>query len=102
MDAYYSWSMGADAADHAAFGLYPGLYGPTDNQNSLNASGTRVTGSTRSQGITDGSGTERVTIQFITPIPAIDLFGKSQAAQNDVTHDAGSRVTGVTFEKPKE
>jgi hypothetical protein len=82
--------------------LYPGLYGPTNNQNSLNKCGTAITGSTFDQAITNGSGTEHIAIQFITPIPAIDLFGKSAAAKNDIAHDAGSRVTGVTFVQPKQ
>jgi RHS repeat-associated protein len=102
MDAYYSLSMGEEAADQAAAGLYPGLYGPTGNQNSLNQFGTAVVGSTFNQAISNGSGTERVTIQYITPIPAIDLFGKSAGARGDMAHDAGSRVTGVTFVQPKQ
>jgi RHS repeat-associated protein len=102
MDAYYSLSMGEEAADQAAAGLYPGLYGPTGNQNSLNQFGTAIVGSSFNQAITNGSGTEHVTIQYITPIPAIDLFGKSPAARNDIAHDAGSRTTGVTFVPPKQ
>jgi hypothetical protein len=42
------------------------------------------------------------TIRFITPIPAVDLFGKSASARNDTARDAGSRVTGVTFVQPKQ
>jgi RHS repeat-associated protein len=102
MDAYYSLSMGEEAADEAAAGLFPGLYGPTGNQNMLNPSGTAVVGSTFNQAITNGSGTERITIQYITPIPAIDLFGKSAEGRSDVAHDAGSRTTGVTFVQPKQ
>ena len=102
LDAYYSLSMDPLAADKAAFALFPGLSGPTDNQNITNERGTRITGSIFNQAITNGSGTERITIQFITPVPAIDLFGRSPAAQNDITHDAGSRVTGVTFVPPKQ
>ena len=102
MDAYYSLTMGEEAADQAAGALYPGLYAPTGNQNSLNQSGTAVVGSTFNQAISNGSGTERVTIQYITPIPAIDLFGKSATARSDISHDAGSRVTGVTFVQPKQ
>src|SRR5262249_35735562 len=64
MDAYYSTTMDALAADKAAFALFPGLFGPTGNQNSTNTSGTRVTGATFNQAITNGSGTERITIQF--------------------------------------
>lgn len=102
MDAYYSLSMSDEAADQAAGGLYPGLYPPTGNQNSLDQFGTAVVGSTINQAISNGSGTERITIQYVTPIPAIDLFGKATAERSDVTHDAGSRVTGVTFVQPKQ
>jgi RHS repeat-associated protein len=103
MDAYNSWSMGAVAADQAAAALYPGVYRPTDNHNNLNPSGTAVTSSTYYQGITDGRGGERVGIQFITPIPAIDADSRfnSLERRNEAAHDAGSRVTGVTFE-PKQ
>ena len=102
LDAYYSLSMGEEAADEAAAGLYPGLYGPTGNVNSLNQFGTAVTGSTYNQAITNGSGTERISIQYITPIPAIDLLGKTPAQRQGIADDAGSRVTGVTFVPPKQ
>lgn len=103
LDAYYSLSMGEEAADKAAAGLFPGLFGPTQNQNFLNSSKTSVTDSTYLQGISDGRGGERVSIHFITPIPAIDVDPRfnSQERRNDAAHDAGSRVTGVTFE-PKQ
>jgi len=102
MDAYYSLSMGEEAADEAAAGLFPGLYGPTGNQNILNPTHTAVVGSTFNQAITNGIGTEHITIQYITPIPAIDLFGKSAAGRSEVAHDAGSRTTDVTFVPPKK
>jgi hypothetical protein len=102
MDAYYSLSMGEAAADQAAAGLYPGFLPPTGNQNTWGQAGTVWNGSTFSQAISNGSGAERVSIQFITPIPAVDLFGKSASARNDTAHDAGSRVTGVTFVQPKQ
>ena len=102
MDAYYSLSMGEAAADEAAAGLFPGLFGPTDNQNMLNPSHTAVVGSTFNQAISNGSGTEHITIQYITPIPAIDLFGKSAQGRSDVAHGAGSRTTDVTFVPPKK
>jgi hypothetical protein len=102
MDAYYSLSMGEEAADEAAAGLFPGLYEPTGNQNMLNSSGTAIVGSTFNQAITDGSGTEHITIQYITPIPAIDLFGKSAEGRSEVAHGAGSRTTDVTFVPPKK
>jgi len=72
MDAYYSLSMGEVAADQAAAGLYPGLNGPTGDQSTFDQFGTAWVGSTFNQAISNGSGTERVTIQFITPIPAAD------------------------------
>jgi hypothetical protein len=100
--AGYSLSMGEAAADEAAAGLFPGLFGPTDNQNMLNPSHTAVVGSTFNQAISNGSGTEHITIQYITPIPAIDLFGKSAQGRSDVAHDAGSRTTDVTFVAPKK
>jgi hypothetical protein len=102
LDAYYSLSMDEETADKTAAGLYPGLYGPTDNQNNLNSARTRVVGSTFNQGITDGSGTEQISIHYVTPIPAADLFGKSPEARNDIAHDALSRVDGVTFVPPKQ
>jgi hypothetical protein len=40
------------------------------------------------QAISNGSGTEHVTIQYITLIPAIDLFGKSPVARNDIANGA--------------
>jgi hypothetical protein len=69
--------MGEEAADHAAAGLYPDLHGPTGNQNGLNL-GTAVVGSTFNQAISNGSGTEPVTIQHITPIPAKVFSGSRQ------------------------
>lgn len=102
MDAYNSLSMGAEAADQAAFALYPGLYGPTDNTNTWDEFHINELGSTYSQQITNGSGTERISIQYITPIPAIDLQGKTQAQRQEIANDAGSRVTGVTFVPPKQ
>jgi hypothetical protein len=102
LDAYYSLSMGEEAADEAAAGLYPGLFGPTGNVNSLNQFGTALIGSTYNQAITNGSGTERISIRYITPIPAIDLIGKTPAQRQEIANDAGSRVTGVTFVPPKQ
>lgn len=102
LDAYYSLSMDEDAADRAAAALYPGLYQPTDNKNTWNKSNTDVLGSTFSQRITDGRGSERISIQYITPIPGIDIRFSSPERLNEIAHDAGSRVTGVTFvPKPK-
>jgi hypothetical protein len=103
MDAYYSTTMDEPAADRAAAALYPGLFLPSENQNQLNSTSTAVTGSTQYQGISDGRGGERISIQYITPIPAIDASPKfnSPARLQENAHDAGSRVTGVTFE-PKQ
>lgn len=102
LDAYYSLSMGAEAADWAAAALYPGLLRPTDNQGAWDQFRTNLLGSTYSSAISNGSGTERITFRYVTPIPAIDLFGKSPQAQQDVFRNAGSRVTGVTFVPPKQ
>jgi hypothetical protein len=103
MDAYFSTTMGDVAADKAAAALFPGLYGPTDNHNDLNPSHTAAVTSTYYQGISDGRGGERVSIRYLTPIPAIDVDPRfnSQERRNEAAHDAGSRVTGVAFE-PKE
>jgi len=103
LDAYFSLSMGAGAADQAAAALYPGLFQPTENLNLFNPDQTLVLGSTQYQGISDGRGGERVSFQYITPIPAIDVDSRfnSRARINDTTHEAGSRVTGVTFEPKK-
>jgi len=102
LDAYYSLFLDAGEADSSASQFYPGLNPPTQNQNAYSPAGTRLTGATQYQGITDGRGGERVTFQYITPVPAIDLFGKTPAQKNEITHDAGSRVTGVTFEPKKQ
>ncbi len=102
MDAYLSLSMEENAADRAAAELYPALFGPTDNKNEYNKFGLDVLGSTFSQKISDGRGSERVSIQYLTPIPNIELFGKSQQGKSDVTHEHGSRVTGVTFVSAKK
>jgi RHS repeat-associated protein len=102
LDAYYSLSMGAEAADWAAAALYPGLLGPTDNQPGWDELRTKLLGSTYNSAISNGSGTERITFKYITPIPAVDLFGKSPQAKQNAFRDAGSRVTGVTFVPPKQ
>jgi RHS repeat-associated protein len=102
LDAYYSLFLDAGEADSAASQFYPGLYSPTQNKNTFNATNTKLLGATQYQGITDGRGGERISFQYITPIPAIDLYGKTAERQNDVMHDAGSRVTGVTFEPKKQ
>lgn len=99
LDSYYSLFLDdPDEADSAAAQFYPGLYPPTQNHNTFGSGGTTLTGATQYQGITDGRGGERVGFRYITPVPAIDLFGKSGAQANQITHDAGSRVTGVTYE----
>jgi RHS repeat-associated protein len=97
MDAYLSLSMEENAADRAAAALYPGLYEPTDNRNQWNKYNTDVIGSTRSQGITDGRGSERISIQYVTPIPGIEIRTRSPERLNEIAHEAGSRVTGVTY-----
>jgi RHS repeat-associated protein len=102
LDAYYSLFLDAGEADSAASQFYPGLNSPTQNKNTFNATNTKLLGATQYQGITDGRGGERISFQYITPIPAIDLYGKTADRQNDVMHDAGSRVTGVTFEPKKQ
>ena len=104
MDAYFSLSMSAVVADNAAAALFPGLFQPTENQNQFNATHSQVLGATQYQGISDGRGGERITFQYITPIPAIDVDSRfnSPTRINDTTHDAGSRVTGATFEPKKD
>jgi hypothetical protein len=97
MDAYLSLSMDADAADQAAADLYPGLYRPTGNKNEWNKYNTDVLGSSRSQQITDGRGSERITLKYITPIPAIDIRFSSSERLNEIAHEHGSRVTEVKF-----
>jgi hypothetical protein len=102
MDAYLSLSMDdADAADRAAAELYPALSQPNKatNKNDWGAGNTELRGSTFLQNITDGRGSERISIKYITPIPAGDLDSRfnSQGHITDAIHDAGSRVTEVTF-----
>ncbi|MGH9969446.1 MAG: RHS repeat-associated core domain-containing protein [Pyrinomonadaceae bacterium] len=99
MDAYLGLSMDENAADRAAAALYPGLYLPEDNKNAWNKTNTDVLGSTFTQRISDGRGSERISIRYITPIPGIDADPRFNSAErrNEIAHDAGSRVTGVTF-----
>jgi hypothetical protein len=98
MDAYLSLSIDdADEADRAAAEFYPGLYRPTDNTNEWNKANTDVLGSTRNQRISDGRGSERITLKYITPIPAIDIRFSSPERLNEIAHASGSRVTEVKF-----
>lgn len=99
MDAYLSLSMEENAADRAAADLYPGFYLPEDNVNQWNRANTDVLGSTYTQRISDGRGGERISIQYITPIPGIDVDPRFNSAErrNEVAHEHGSRVTGVSF-----
>jgi RHS repeat-associated protein len=102
MDAYYSLSMGAAAADWAAADLFPGLLMPTNVQ--IDRTSGVLFGQTSDQVIaistgSNGTGTERVTIQYITPIPFQTLNARQiQGAERA----AGSRVTEVTFVPPKQ
>jgi hypothetical protein len=102
MDAYRSLSISdPDEADRAAAELYPALFSPdaARNKNDWGAGNTELRGTTRFQDITDGRGSERVTIRYITPIPAADLDSRFNTQQHikDAFQDAGSRVTEVTF-----
>jgi hypothetical protein len=100
MNAYYSLTMEANAADIMAAELYPGLFQPTDPQHTWNKERTDIVGSTTTQKITDGRGSERITIKFLTPIRGIEvspLSGNSAERLNEIAHEAGSRVTQVTF-----
>jgi hypothetical protein len=99
MDAWNSLSESAEKADQDAAKLFPGVLSPdlATNKNQWDAFRTQLLGSSYNQAITNGHGSERVSIRYIKPIPAIDLVGKSGADRNDVTNAAGSRVTGVTF-----
>jgi len=98
LDAYDSLSMSADAADSAAGQFFPGLYLPSHT--SVDLSGGMLSGQTADQGIVNGSGTERITMKYITPIPLADLAGKSRDAIQSAQRNAGSRVTGVIFVPP--
>jgi hypothetical protein len=102
LDAYNSLSMGAAAADQVAAELYPGLFGPTGNRNLSGQVGSQIVGSTFNQAITNGSGTESITLKYVTPIPAIELFGKTPQQRQSIVNEHGSRVTGVTFVPPKQ
>jgi RHS repeat-associated protein len=92
LEAYHSLSD-EDGAHAFASQFFPGLSQPTNVNNATNPSGTRFTGETFDQRISDGRGSERVTIQFNTPIPAVDIFTRGRQA----VEDAGSHVEGVTF-----
>lgn len=100
LDAYFSLSMEDKAADDAAHALYPGLSFPSQIVNHYNDSGTLLIGTTQYQGIKDGRGGERISFKYNDKIPAIDVDSRfnSQERINDTTHEAGSRVTGVTYE----
>ena len=99
MDAYYSLSHDALTADHMAAGLFPGLGLPAGKSF---GNVEEVLGEVMTQPITDGRGSERQTIILNTPIPRADLQGKTDAQKDKMFVDAGSRVQGVTFEKPKQ
>jgi hypothetical protein len=100
MDAYYSLSMGAGAADAAAADLFPGLLPLTNGHTDIR--GGFLFGQTADQAISNGSGTERITMQYVTPIPLQDLLGKTPQGIQHTETEAGSRVTGVTFVAPKQ
>jgi hypothetical protein len=101
LDAYYSLSMGAVAADSAAAALYPGLLLPHFNVQIDMTTGVlfgQTSDSTISHG-RDALGVERITIQYITPIPLTNLSpNQLQGAERA----AGSRTTEVTFVRPKQ
>jgi RHS repeat-associated protein len=97
MDAWYSLSESADKADQDAGKLFPGLLGIT---NEHNVGGIVITGSTYDQPISNGKGVERSTIEYINKPRAIDIFGKTLQQKQQILHDAGSRVTGVSFVIP--
>jgi RHS repeat-associated protein len=98
MDAYMSLSISDPlAADNAAGALYPGLLGPTNGSNIWNDSRTSLLGQVQDQAIVGGGGTERITSNYVTPIPAIDYKFKGQSAIDD----ADSRVSGVQYVPPK-
>jgi RHS repeat-associated protein len=100
LDAYYSLSMGAVAADSAAAALYPGLLLPNFNVHIDRTSGVlfgQTSDSTISHG-SDALGVERITIQYITPIPFANL-GPNQI--QGAERAAGSRTTEVVFVRPK-
>ena len=100
MDAYYSLSMGADDADAAAADLFPGLLLPTGGKVDVHSGA--LYGQTLNQPISNGSGTERITMQYVTPIPMQDLRGKTPQAIRDTERATGSSVTGVTFVPPNK
>ena len=98
MDAYLSLSISDPlAADNAAGALYPGLLGPTDSYNIWNTSSTKLKGQAWNQAIV-GGGTERITMNYVTPIPAIDYKFKGQSAIDK----ADSRVSGGQYVPPKQ
>lgn len=59
----------------------PGLYLSEDNRNTWNKTNTDVPGSTFTQRIPDGRGSERISIQYITPIPGIDADPRFNSAE---------------------
>lgn len=101
LDAYNSLSMGAIGADYAAAALFPGLLIPATNIQ-FDRTSNVLFGETSDQTIShdgrDALGIERVTIQYITPIP-LQNIGPNQI--HGAERAAGSRVTEVTFVRPK-
>lgn len=79
--------------------FFPGLGKITDSVLSFtDAFRTDVSGQTYTQAISDGRGSERIRIQFVSPIPAVDLRLRGRRAVEAV----GARVVEVTFVRPKE
>lgn len=91
MDAYYSLSMGALDADLEAAELFPGLELPTELPTDL-TNGPMAVGQTWVQGISNGSGAERITMKYVTPISIQDFQGKTPP--EIVRQTGGARVRG--------
>ena len=100
MDAYFSLFVKASTADILAAELFPGLLMPHFNTQIDRTSGV-LFGQTSDHTISHGHdalGIERITIQYITPIPFSSLNARQiQGAERA----AGSRTTEVTFVPPK-
>ncbi len=97
LEAYFSLSN-EGTAHGLASQFFPGLGDPFDIRNQFNAARTDALGSTFSQPISDGRGSERIRLQFVTPIPAVDIMLKGARTAREV----GAHIEEVTFvPKPK-